>query len=137
MSFVMERTTLQPELQKYVAERLAEFKPFAYYDNHLDCIRVQIRDCSVLEERKNKIFTVLKANHAKSGSLVGFNIKGVRHLFEQLGLNRQACYKVADLMNAIVRLYPEDSVKRIADEFSPVLEEENLEIRVDLEPVAA
>lgn len=27
-----------------------EFVPFAYYDKHLDCIRVQIKDCSVIEK---------------------------------------------------------------------------------------
>lgn len=132
-----DRTALQPELHKFIAAHLAEFKPFAYYDKHLDCIRVQIRDCSVLEERKNRIFTVLRANHAKSGTLVGFNIKGVRHLFEQLGLDRQTCYQVADLMNLIVRLYPEESTKRIADEFSDVLTKEGLQITVDADPVAA
>lgn len=128
-----EPPALPPELQQYAAKHLVEFRPFAYYDKHLDCIRVQIRDCSVLEQRKNRIFTVLKANHDNSGSLVGFNIKGVRLLFKQLGLDLQACHKLADLMNSIVRLYPEESVKEIADQFSAVLKEKNLEIRIEAE----
>lgn len=123
--------TVVNDLPDFMANHLEEFRPFAFYDKHLDCIRVQIRDCSVLEERKNKIFTVLIANHSGSGALVGFNIKGVRHLFEQLGLERGAVYKLVDLMNMIVRLYPEQSVKEIADHFSPALQENKLDVSVE------
>jgi hypothetical protein len=135
MSIAMEQTALQAD--QYARQRLAQFKPFAYYDKHLDCIRVQVRDCSFIEQRKNRIFTVLKANHTKEGSLVGFNIKGVRHLFEQIGLNRQACYKLADVMDAIVRFFPEATVKEIAAQLSPVIKEQNLEVRIEPEAVAA
>jgi hypothetical protein len=72
-----------------------EFKPLAYYDKHLDCIRVRIRDCSVIEEKLSKIFTVLRASHTDYQTYVGFNIKGVRYLFEQLGLKPEGVFALA------------------------------------------
>lgn len=131
----METETLDAA-RNFARERLNEFKPFAYYDKHLDCIRVQIRDCSMLEDRKNPIFTVLKANHASDktspGDLVGLNIKGVRHLFEKLGLSRQACYQMADVIDALFVLYPETSVKEIRDKFAPVMRAQNLQVQLEL-----
>ena len=52
------------DLNAFMAENLSEdFQPFAYFDKHMDCIRVKIRDCSVTEVRLSRMFTVLKPNH--------------------------------------------------------------------------
>ncbi len=117
-----EEQTTQPEV--------AEFRPFAYFDKHLDCIRVQLRDCSVVEQRKNRIFTVLKAAHGDR-TLVGFNIKGVRHMVRQVGLkyglDLTMCYTLAQLMEFVVRAYPEKEVQEIAEHFAPMLKRESLD----------
>ena len=59
--------------QQIVADFFAEYlmKVFtlcAYYDKHMDCIRVQSRDCSITEERRDALFTVLKDNYPKKDS---------------------------------------------------------------------
>lgn len=134
----------QDDLGKPFSDRIAEFRPFAYYDKHLDCIRVHIRDCSAVEVRKNRIFTVMRAVHSNGNvvqdDFVGFNIKGVRHLFRELGLgfmDRQACCKVADVMSAIVARFPDKSGQEVSDKVQPILEKCSIEVEWDFEPVAA
>ncbi len=116
-----------------------EFKPFAYYDKHLDCIRVRIQDCSVVEERLSRIFTILKAAHPiESGGdqLVGFNIKGIRHLFEQVGLPHEGVFKLVDIISEIVKVYPDTFVKKVREEFIAVLEENEISVEVDIDQAA-
>ena len=113
---------------KYLLDHIEEFKPIAYYDKHLDCIRVQLKDCSALEERKNRIFTVLKANHADSGSFVGFNIKGVRYIFQKIGLEMKGVVALTELLNAIVKYFPEESVATTAAKITSGLQKSELNI---------
>jgi hypothetical protein len=108
--------------------RLAEFKPFAYYDKHLDCIRVQLRDCSVREERKNKIFTVLRSNHDNAGAFVGCNIKGVRHVFDKIGMEMKGVVTLTILLDAIAKYFPEASVATTVANISRGLETSELEV---------
>lgn len=103
------------------------FRPFAYYDKHLDCIRVQLFDCSFTEKRLNRFITVLHANH-RDGEHAGFNIKGVRSLFERLGLSLTGVIKLTDLLDALVRYYPDAAVEAVKRHFRPVLGEENLSV---------
>jgi len=106
----------------------SEFRPFAYYDKHLDCIRVQLMDCSFKEERRNRIVTVLTANHMEQNNFAGFNIKGVRYLFEQMGLQAKGIYKLADLMNSLVQFFPDSSIKHVQAAIRPILREEDLSV---------
>jgi hypothetical protein len=39
--------------------KIAEFRPIAYFDRNMDCIRVLTHDCSVTEHRISEYFTVL------------------------------------------------------------------------------
>jgi len=74
-----------PDLAAFLHENLSEFQPFAYYDKHMDCIRVQIRDCSFYENRVNKYVTELfPLNEEEGNGLIGFNIKGVRYMIAEL-----------------------------------------------------
>ena len=59
----------------------ATFKPVAYYDEELDCIRVITRDCSVTEVRINEFLTIAEDNYPQNPSdkYVGFTVKGVRY----------------------------------------------------------
>lgn len=106
----------------------SEFKPFAYYDKHLDCIRVQILDCSFKEERKNKIITVLSANHTEQNNFVGFNIKGVRYIFEEMKLPLSGVHKLSDLIDKLVKVFPDISVMQVKDLFRPILIDQDLSV---------
>lgn len=108
----------------------AEFRPFAYYDKHLDCIRVQLLDCSFKEERKNKIITVLSANHTEQNFFAGFNIKGVRYIFEKMGLSAVGVYKLTDLVDLLVKFYPDAAIKHVQDVFRPILREQDLSVEL-------
>lgn len=89
----MSNVVLEKEIEKGmtvddVLTNLPEFRPIAYYDKHLDAIRVQINDCSIWEERLDGIMTIYHANHHLNpdglNDVVGFAIKGVRHLLNEL-----------------------------------------------------
>jgi hypothetical protein len=85
------------------------FQPCAYYDKSLDCIRVQIRDCSFTEIRINQLFTIYQANHTKNGiEYVGFTVKGIRYWFEELKLPlpKQGPFILAEIINTLVKAIP-------------------------------
>jgi len=107
-----------------------DFRPFAYYDKHLDCIRVQTMDCSFKEDRKNKMITVLSANHYETGNFAGFTLKGVRYMFEKLGLPVTGVHKLADLLDRLVRVFPDAAFRQIQANFRPILEEQNLTVEL-------
>lgn len=115
-------------LDNFMKEYLVEFRPFAYFDKHLDCIRVQIVDCSVTERRLSKIFTLLEANHTDIPTTVGFTIKGIRHLFEELELPTSGVMKVTDLVNNIIRVFPHGAVKAVEEFFVSDTKNKNMEI---------
>lgn len=84
------------------------FKPVAYYDQHMDFIRVMTRDVSVTEHRIDGFFTVHECNHRGSTDprYVGFTIKGVRHLFNEIGLPLDGVYKLTEVIDRLVRYKP-------------------------------
>lgn len=90
-----------------------EFRPCAYYDEPLDCIRVIARDCSVNEWRVSRLLTVLEDNYADpNGDLyVGFTIKGARHFCQQQGIDLTAPVKLSELLDRILAESTEDSVR--------------------------
>lgn len=104
-----------------------KFKPFACYDKHLDCIRVQLIDCSFTEERNNRFITTLRANHM-AGEHVGFNIKGVRYLFEQLGLGVTGVHMLTTIIDKMVQIYPDAALERVKRDYLPFIREENLSV---------
>lgn len=103
------------DLATFMREYLSDFKPFAYFDKHLDCIRVQIKDCSITERRLSRMLTILEANHTAVQTTVGFTIKGVRHLFEEFGFERGQVLKVTEFIDAIVENYPHSAVKAVEE----------------------
>jgi hypothetical protein len=112
------------------------FAPIAYYDKHLDCIRVEIRDCSVTEHRCGEHLTVLEDNYPKEGQMkyVGFAIKGVRHVFETLEVPLEGIQLVVDFLDKIVRMYPSELVSEALVGIMPILRE--TELRVDFADAA-
>lgn len=88
--------------------QLGEFRPIAYFDKHMDCIRVVTHDRSITEHRINEHFTVFEPNHKTSfdPQYVGFSIKGVRRLFKETGLSLESSYSLASLIDEIVKRRP-------------------------------
>lgn len=87
---------------------LTEFTPIAYFDKHMDCIRVITHDRSVTEHRLNESFTLYECNHRGEFDpvYIGFSIKGIRHLFDEIGLDLDGAYTVAEIITEIVRHKP-------------------------------
>jgi hypothetical protein len=94
---------------------IATFSPVAYYDKHMDCIRVLTHDRSVTEHRIDGVFTVYECNHRGpfDPEYVGFSIKGVRHLFSEIGLPLDRVYRLADLINRIVNHRPGSAMSEL------------------------
>jgi hypothetical protein len=87
---------------------LAEFRPVAYYDKHMDCIRVVTHDRSVTEHRINEFFTLHEPNHRLQLDpvYVGFTIKGIRSLFSDVGISLDRSYKLAEIIDRLVKHRP-------------------------------
>jgi hypothetical protein len=95
---------------------IASFAPVAYYDKHMDCIRVLTHDRSVTEHRIDEVFTVFECNHragAFDPEYIGFSIKGVRHLFDDIGIPLDGVYRLADLIGKIVRHKPGSAMSEL------------------------
>jgi len=110
---------------------LQEFRPFALYDDRLDCIRVITRDCSVTDVRVNGRITLLEDNHAgsnKAFKYVGFTIKGAKHLCRECGFDLNLPVRISDLLDVIVAASPEPVVRAIVDGIArPLAESEGIE----------
>lgn len=109
---------------------LLEFRPCAFFDERLDCIRVIAKDCSVKETRVNGLITVLEANYRQTGDrkCVGFTVKGARHFCQQQGLNLSAPIKVSDLLDAILKAMPDVIVETFVDNIArPLVRDEKIE----------
>jgi hypothetical protein len=98
---------------------IKEFHPFAYFDDRMDCIRVMILNRSVTEERKDDFLTLYRTNHASvfDPTHCGFCLKGIRHLFNELGLEQGRELKVAKLIDQIVKTHPHSTMAKILDNF--------------------
>lgn len=105
----MEKVTL-PE-----GVSLAEFTPVAYYDKHMDCIRVLVVNRSVSEHRIDETFTVFECNHRGplDPEYAGFSIKGIRHLFNEIDLPLEGVYRLTDLIQRIVSYKPGSAMSEL------------------------
>jgi hypothetical protein len=93
-----------------LASTSGQFRPGAFFDDRLDCIRVVTRDCSVLETRINGYLTVLEASYPNENDptpFVGFTIKGARHFCSETGLSLDAPIRVGNLLDAILKVFPD------------------------------
>jgi hypothetical protein len=116
-----------------------KFRPCAFFDDRMDCIRVVARDCSVLETRINKHLTLLEDNYADSEDkrYVGFTIKGARHFCQEHGVDLRTPVDISRLLDVILASSPEPAVQMsIRLVARPMIKKENLK-RVDVPPVTA
>lgn len=98
-----------------------EFKPYAYYNKHLDKIVFYGKDCSVVAERKNKVFTLLRDAHGKE-EYMGFAIKGVRHMMKKVGFSNNESLTLAEFFTNIIEIYNDDTMRMIQKKFSSSME---------------
>lgn len=97
-------STIDKRVKDFITENSGHvLRPFAYFDKHLDCIRVQIKDCSFKELRLSKTCTVLQANHSAEIEYVGFTLKGIKYLTKNLGLPENEPVLLAELIDAIIK----------------------------------
>ena len=108
-----------------------EFRPCAFFDSDLDCIRVFTKDCSVSEERVNDWLTVLVDNYPApdSNRFVGFTIKGVRHFCKEYGLRPSSGpIRVTALLDALVASSPDAIVEIVVKHVArPLIEREKID----------
>jgi hypothetical protein len=107
------------------------FRPCAFFDDRLDCIRVIAKDCSVMETRISEYITVLEDNYAEesdSTPYVGFTIKGARHFCAENGLSLNAPIQVSALLNAILKSFPDTFVEVFVNGIArPLVKTERIE----------
>ena len=100
------------ELDGMAAELLSlsseAFRPCAYFDERLDCIRVITRDCSTMEERISDRLTVLVDNYAADDKdkYVGFTIKGARHFLAENEIPWAQSVHLKRIVNALLATFP-------------------------------
>jgi hypothetical protein len=125
----------QDQIKALVTESLSQgtrdFRPCAFFDDRLDCIRVIARDCSVLEERINDRLTVLMDNHYPAfgrKKYVGFTIKGARHFCKEHGWDLARSIKIAEVLDALVSTSPEIVVQWFVEIVAnPIIQEGKIE----------
>jgi len=91
------------------AQKNAPFQPSAHYDRHMDCIRIILRDCSMCERRLNGVLTIIEDNYPNSNqsSFAGLTIKGIKHLFSELGIPVGGVVHLTAVLDEIAKKYPE------------------------------
>lgn len=99
------------ELTKMVRAALAgapPFRPYAYFDEQLDCIRIGWRDTSVTESRLSPALTVMLANYDANGEpateaeIVGVVIKGVAHACATARVGADIPHQIATKIDALL-----------------------------------
>lgn len=117
-------------------DRSGEFRPCAYLDDALDCIRILTRDCSVTETRVNPLLTVLEATYPEltGRKCVGFTIKGARHFCQQQGLSMDTAITMSMLLDAVIAACPDTVVEAFIDHVArPLVREAKIQ---KVEPLA-
>lgn len=110
------------DVELFIADNLKSFRPFACFDKQLDCVRVVFHDCSVTDIRKNPFITVLKPNSgslSETGCNAGFTIKGIAYLCNEANIPLKAGLLLVDLLNGIVKVFPDSASKGLIEEFLP------------------
>src|ERR1700674_4589068 len=86
---------------------LTEFRPYAMFDDRLDCIRVFTRDCSVKEIRINERITLFEDNFPTGEyKYVGFAIKGAKHLCKECGFDLSIPVRITAILDVLVASAP-------------------------------
>lgn len=123
------------QLEIFVKEAFSEgqgveFRPCAFFDDRLDCIRIITRDCSVLEERIDGRLTILLDNYAEPGpkQYIGFTVKGARHFCQQYGFALDTPIRMGKLLDALLASSPDILVRCFIElVVKPLVEDKKVE----------
>lgn len=97
------------------------FRPFTYYDERLDRILVLVKDCSVGEERINRILTVFENNYPEGGkTCVGFAIENWRWFSRRHNLPSNNIVHLLPVLDIIAGEFP-DAVAVIDGVVRPII----------------
>ena len=127
------------QLKAIFEKKSPKFRPCAFFDEQLDCIRVIARDCSVLETRINKYLTLLEDNYPDSEekTYVGFTIKGARYFCQEHGFDLSTPIDISGLLDVFLATFPEPAVQMsIRLVARPLIKKEKLK-KVDITPTLA
>ena len=122
---------IERKLRDLFAGEADDFRPFAVFDERLDCIRVTVRQCSVVETRINDLLTVLEDNYEEPGPgrYVGFTIKGPKYFCITHGLPGSGPVRLTEILDKIVAVYPEPVVQLVVNVIArPMIKEQEAEI---------
>jgi hypothetical protein len=113
-------------------DKVGEFRPCAFFDEPLDCIRVIARDCSTTEIRVSPLLTVLEDNDAdpRAGRelYVGFTIKGARYFCQQQGIDLTAPVQWSELLDRILAESSDTAVRLAVNAIAkPLVFSKNIE----------
>jgi len=125
---------LAEQVRAAFSGKLGKFRPCAFFDDRLDCIRVITRDCSILETRINECITVLEDNYPESGEkrYVGFTIKGARHFCREHNFNLATPIEMSALLDAILASFPDVAVELFVNAIArPLVKKEKIK-RIDV-----
>ena len=100
-----------PDEAKHLVQDLVLFRPCAYFDKHMDCIRVELRDCSVKEVRISEYLTLHLDNRPDEGQshYVGITIKGIKHLFTEHNLPLDGIVRITQLLDLAAKTFDESA----------------------------
>jgi hypothetical protein len=114
----------------------SKFSPIAYFDKHMDCVRVVLWDDSMTEVRINEHLTLYRRNFISETEAehkyVGFAIKGIFHAFDGAGLEKDRVYELADILTAISKAMPYSVMESTMDMVDKMFEN-NLRVKFDYE----
>jgi hypothetical protein len=113
--------------------KIAEFRPIAYFDKNMDCLRVLTHDCSITEHRISEFFTVFEQNYpTKFGpKYVGFTIKGVKQLFNDAGIPMDRTHKLVDIIDMLVKHRPGSTISVMIDLIFAQVKPGDLSVNLD------
>jgi hypothetical protein len=94
----------------FPGHKVGQFKPIAYYDKHMDCIRIELRDCSFTEVRISPDLTVLRDNYPdpSQDSHAGLMLKGAKHFFAKWEVPMDGVVMVTNILNQYLATLPGD-----------------------------
>ena len=95
----------------------------------MDCIRVELRDCSLTETRVDEYLTILYDNNPEDGQSpsAGLMIKGIKHLFNEWRLPLEGILRVTDIFDKMAKKYPQI----LEDHISQIVKDIELTVNLD------
>jgi hypothetical protein len=137
----MDSDTLEALVKRTFAGETGEFRPCAFFDDRLDCIRVVTRDCSVLEQRIDNRLTLLLDNYyypPGPKQCVGFTVKGARHFCKENNLPLDTPITMSKLLTAVLANCPDILVRSFIElVVKPLMDEKKIEVVEMPEPSPA